>query len=164
MPRKEFDTERLCRLNGKSPTAREKWRAFHRLYRLAHGRGGYQDLAAAECFRVLYSDWRPVQLLEGGTNDGRVNTARVPVVIRKRLLAHRRKQWLYGGNRELVERDKAVAATLRAEGKEITPLEVAVVRKNVVRIAREKAAAVGVVLPADDAAVLRMMTSLRAEG
>jgi hypothetical protein len=51
---------RVCRWEGRKPNARDRWKAFHRLYRLAHGRGG--DLGsimgendADECFMVLLS-------------------------------------------------------------------------------------------------------------
>ena len=155
--RDDFE-ERLLRLNGKRPTARDRWRAFSRLWRLAHRHGVYQDMAATECFQVLYADWRYVWLLDEERGDGLVDRSHIPTFLRKRLLAHHKKQRLYAGHYEWVERDKKVANLCRdVHGIEVTPTEVAEVRRKVINLARSKAVTLGVRLPADDEDVLRLL-------
>ena len=153
----EFD-ERLCRLNGKQPNARDRWRAFHRLWRIAHGHGAFQDIEAGICFRVMFRDWRAVRLMESEKSDGYVNNSRVPKFLRERLLRHRIRKRLHGNHLEWDERDRKVARTLREQqGIEVTPIEVAEVRRKVINIARAKAAELGLEMPADDAELLQML-------
>ena len=153
----DFD-RRLCRLDGLKPTARDKWRAFHRLWRLAHGRGPYQDIDAGICLRVLFGGWRAIQLLDGSESDGLVDRSHVPKFIRRQLLESHRRRRLYAGHYEWMERDKAVANTVReAHGIEVTPMEVAEARWKVIRLARDTAAVMDFKLPADDQAVLDLL-------
>jgi hypothetical protein len=47
------------------PTTRERWKAFHRLWRIMLGRKSYWvELGASECFRVMMYDWRWIRLVE----------------------------------------------------------------------------------------------------
>ena len=159
MSKRDHDYERrLCRLDGLKPTTRDKWRAFHRLWRLAHGRGGYQDIEAGECFRVLFGGWRSIRLMDGSDSDGLVDRSHLPKFLRKSLLEGHRKRRLYAGHYEWVERDKVTANRCRDEhGIEVTPDEVAEVRRKVIRLARERAAAMDVPVPADDDDLLRLI-------
>lgn len=149
---------RMLRLNGEKPTARDRWTAFYRLWRLAHGHGPYHDMDANMCFRVLFSDWEPIHLLDALETDGYVDRAHVPTFIRKDSLRIRRKQRLYAGHYEWIERDKVVANRLRAEhGMEVTPLEVAETRRKVINEARRIAAEQDFAVPADDEELLRLL-------
>jgi hypothetical protein len=86
MPMSEFDVLRLCRVDGLQPTARERWTAFWRLWRLA-ARCAQDAEVAGECFRVLMSDWSWVQLAQG---HGDYYARKGPPFLRKLLLgAHR---------------------------------------------------------------------------
>ena len=155
--RDDFE-ERLLRLNGKRPTARDRWQAFSRLWRLAHRHGAYQDMAATECFQVLFPSWRSIQLIDGDASDHMVNRSHIPAFLRRRLLEGHKKRRLYAGHYEWVERDKKVAHLCRdVHGIEVTPAEVAEVRRKVINLARAKAAEMDVRLPADDEDVLRLL-------
>ena len=153
----EFD-ERLCRLKGKQPNARDRWRAFHRLWRIAHGHGAFQDIEAGICFRVMYRDWRAIHLMESPGRDGYVDNSRVPKILRERLLRHRKRKRLHGNHYEWAERDRKVAHLVRERhGMEVTPEQVAETRRRVIQIARAKAAELNLDVPADDDALLRML-------
>jgi hypothetical protein len=153
----EFEA-RMLRLDGKKPTAREKWQAFHRLWRLAQGHGVYQDAEAVDCFRVLFPNWRPIQLLNGLESDGLVDRSHMPKFLRKQLLEGHRRQRLYAGHYEWMERDKKVANLCREQhGIEVTPDEVAETRRKLIRLARDTAAEMDVKVPADDEDLLRML-------
>lgn len=155
---RDFDTERLCRLNGKQPTAREKWRAMYRLYRLSHRGDAYGDMAADDCFRVLWRDWRPFQLLDGSGRDGMVDNRHVPPFLRRQLLTLRRRLRLHGSHPEWADRDKVVAHRCREQhGMEVTPDEVAAVRRKVINMARAKASEIGLPVPSDDDELLRFI-------
>ncbi len=156
MSRKDFDMERFCRLNSKKPTARERWVAFHRLFRLASGHGAHHDIAAGECFRVLFGSWRAIQMLEDSPADP-IPLHKVPKCLRSLIIKGRIRDRLYGDHPEWRERDQEVVAKLRDQGVEATPEEVNTVRRKVLRIAREKAIEHGIDLPADDNEVLRII-------
>lgn len=159
MPRRDHDFEdRMLRIDGKKPTARDKWRAFSRLWRLANGHGAYQDIAAGEAIRVLFPNWRMVRLLDDDTGDGLVDRSHIPKFLRKRMIEHIRRKRLYGGHPEWRERAKVVARLVREKlGREVTPDQVAEVRLRVIGIIRRTASERGVDLPADDEAVLRLV-------
>lgn len=159
MPAKhEPTTEQLCRLNGQQPTARQKWVAFYRLWRIALGHGGWQDMDAGQCFRVLFGSWRMILLLDSQESDGLVDRSRLPKCIRKQLLENIKRRRLYAGHYEWMERDKVVANQCRnIHGIEVTPEEVAEVRRKVIQTARRVAAEQDVKLPADDDEVLRIL-------
>jgi len=156
----KFDIERMCRLNGKKPTVREWWTAWYRLWRISHKTANlYIDGEATDCFRVLFPGTAFRHLVE---SLGDPLKARYPVFLRKRLLETARKERLYGkfwGEwAEWQERDKRVAMVLRQQqGIEVTPIEVAEVRRKVLNMARAKAAEIGLDLPEDDADVLDML-------
>lgn len=154
-------TERLCYLNGAKPTPRERWKAFHRLFRLSQGHGPDQDMAAGECFRILYGSWRAILLLDDygpGPDAWPMNSTRYPIFLRKRLLENAKRKRLYGNHPEWKERDKVVARHVRDKhGMEVTPTEVAEVRRKVINLARAKAAELDFTLPKDDEEVLRLL-------
>lgn len=84
----EVPTERLCRLNGKQPTMREKWTAFYRLYRTAKRddpRGN-----ADECWQMLMSNWGWIRLVNAGS-DMHVDLGHVPDFLRRRLVENHRE-------------------------------------------------------------------------
>ncbi len=145
----------LCSERGR-PSLRERWVAFHRLYRLAKaGAGGYHSDAANSCLYILAAgtDWTSLM-----NEDCHVNgRGSYPPVIRRRLLEGERRRRLFGPGYRWLDECRAVAQHLRGEGVEVTPEEVAATRHKIVRIAREKATKQGFVLPADDDAVLRIL-------
>ena len=156
MSKKHITTERLCRLNGEKPTARDRWLAFYRLYRLSMGHGAFQDMAAVDAFRTLFRDWRFIRLLE--SEERSPSRAHVPRFLRRRLLDMDRRRRLHGDHPEWAERDKAVANHVHNEhGMEVTPDEVAAVRRKIITIARQKAAEQGIAVPADDEELLRLL-------
>jgi hypothetical protein len=148
MGRHTFDEARMCRVDGQKPTAREKWLAFHRLYRLSLGRGVHQDMAAIDCFRVLWANWSMLRLCEAEENSP--SRTELPAFLRRRLLESDRRRRLHGRHWEFLERDQAVARQLCESGQETTPAEVAAVRCKMIRHVRQKAAELGVTVPADD--------------
>jgi hypothetical protein len=151
-------TRRLCRIDGQKPNARDRWKAFHRLWRIANGHGAYQDIQVGESFRVLFGGWRCVRLLDSSDGDGMVNRSHLPKFLRKHLLETYRRQRLYAGHYEWMDRDKKTANLVRdRHGIEVTPTEVAEVRRKVIRLARDTAARLDMKLPADDADVLRLL-------
>jgi hypothetical protein len=155
-------TRRLCRLDGQKPTARDRWKAFHRLWRIANGHGAYQDIQVGESFRVLFGGWRCVRLLDSEETDGLVDRSKYPKFLRKQLLETARRQRLYAGHYEWMDRDKKVANAVReAHGMEVTPDEVAETRRKVIRLARETAARLDYRLPADDEDLLRLLKEKR---
>lgn len=58
---------RMCRLDGQQPTARERWKAFYRLWRAAYWR--HKDHYVLLAFRVLMYDWRWIKLVEQPPGD-----------------------------------------------------------------------------------------------
>ena len=87
-----------------------------------------------------------------------VDRSHIPTFLRKRLLEGHKKRRLYAGHPEWAERDKKVAHLCRdAHGIEVTPTEVAEVRRKVINLARRTAAELDVRLPADDEDVLRLL-------
>lgn len=156
--RKDEEFLRMIRTDGREPTARDRWRAFHRLWRIAHGHGACQDVDAGDCFRVLSTDWRLIRLLESPCNDGLVDRSHTPKFLRKRLLDDARKRRLYAGHYEWMDRDKMVANRCRSEhGMEVTPTEVAEVRRKVIQISRAKAAEMDFPVPQDDEDLLKLL-------
>lgn len=154
---REFDIRRMCRLDGRRPTAREHWTAFYRLWRIAR-KAGAAGTESGECFRVLFPDWRFIQLLDSDTECQLVNAKRFPPFIRRDFAERRRRKRLYGNHPEWVARDKIVAQKVRdRHGMEVTPLEVAQTRRKIINMAREKAAEMGVKVPADDDELLRLL-------
>lgn len=157
---RDVPEERLCRLNGKKPTARERWTAFHRLWRIAHGRGAWQDMEAGMCFRVLTGNWRFIYLLDGRESDGLTDRSHIPKFLRRSLLENHRRQRLYAGHYEWRDRDKTTARRVRdREGIEVTPLEVAEVRYKLLRSIRARAAEEDLRLPEDDDDLLRWLAA-----
>jgi len=156
---KQFDIERMCRVDGKQPTLREKWVDFFRIYRIAmkHGgeNGGENGQAVGECFRVLYSDWRWIKTAESRDKSETVSMVTFPKFIRRRLLKLAEKKRLHGERLEWLEKDMAIANQMRQEnGIEMTPGEVAEARKEVFRKAREYGREKWIKLPADDEELL----------
>ena len=84
----EIDYRRLCRLDGRKPTARERWVAFYRLWRLirnARPAQSWED--AIECFRVLMHDWRWIELVSD-TGDYYESLRFMPLEIRWHKVLH----------------------------------------------------------------------------
>ena len=152
----DFDTERLCRLNGKQPTMRDRWTAFYRLYRISQGIGAWQDIAAGDCFRVLFNNWSWIRLVD----DEVPTLSRVhwPTFLRRQIIKMERDRRLYGNHKEeWKKRDKWVANKCHNEGTEVTPDEVAVVRRKIIDLARAKGQEMGMRLPKDDDDLLRLL-------
>lgn len=156
MSRRDDDFDlRVFRVGGRQPTARDKWRALYRLWRIARGRGMWQDMAVDLCFRVLFPN-RVLSLLDAPP-DSLAGRSRLPKFLRRRLLDYYRRRRLYGNHPEWAAQDKVVAQRCAAEGLEVTPTEVAEARWKVIQIVRDQAAKTGECLPADDADLLRQL-------
>jgi hypothetical protein len=149
-----FDLERMCRLNGKRPTARERWTAFYRLWRLARKAERANNLMceAVDALRVLgYAKW--VALCEdSGDRLGLGNM--LPPVLRRRFLEIARKRRLYGQHYEEWDewrpRDQAVARQMCEQGIEYTPDQAAEARKQCTKKIRAYYARIGIQLPESD--------------
>lgn len=159
MSKKDFDEIRMLRLNGQRPTARERWKAFHRLYRITRGLG--VDETAGDCFHVLLPSGRWVALVHAEE----CLSSRVgwPPFLRRRVLAADRRRRLFGPGYRWLDGCTATAAKLRSQGIEATPEQVAEVRLKILRIAREKAYAAGFVPPADDDELFRLLCGREGE-
>ena len=86
---------RLLRADGMGPTARERWTAFYRLWRLTR-KGMWERLAVEDCFKVLMYDWRWINLVENpgdplGTTPLFLRRLAVDPRERERLLADIRR-------------------------------------------------------------------------
>lgn len=139
MPKDDTERElRMCRVDGRVPTTRDMWRAFHRLWRLSQGHGSYRDMEAIDCFRTLFPSWRWIRLLDAPPGDGLVNNSRFPLPIRKRLLQTAINRRLRSRPGETRERDAAVSNLVREKhGIEVTPDQVAEIRYKVLRQVQE---------------------------
>lgn len=158
MNHKHQPIERFCRLNGQMPTLRERWIAFHRLYRIVskHERWASSEPTLSDSLRVFSPRWTALMNCEGDTIGSRAR----PKFLRRSLIEGERRRRLHGNHPEWSERDKVVANLVRNQhGMEVTPDEVAVVRRKVINIARKKAVELGITLPADDGDVLRLLKS-----
>jgi hypothetical protein len=154
--KKEISVERQCHLDGQKPTLRDKWLAFHRLYRLARRGNPYQAMAAVDCLRTMQKDWSWIRLLEQEV--GQLSRVHWPKFLRRRFLDTERRRRLHGNHPEWRERDKIVANMVREQhGMEVTPDEVAAVRRKLITVARQKAAEVGFAVPSDDEKLLKML-------
>jgi hypothetical protein len=160
--KKSFDERRMCRVDGETPTHRELWTAFYRLYRISQGHGGHQNIAAVECFHVLMANSAMLRLAEAGEDT--LSRVGWPTFIRRKLLETDRRRRLHGRHWEWLDTDKRVARQMCERGQETTPAEVAEVRCKVLRMIREKAAAEGISVPADDLGLMRWMSAGAAGG
>lgn len=170
MNREEREREdRMLGVNGKVPTLRDKWKAFHRLWRLAHRKvDDWSEHAVKECFWTLFPRSRWASFLASEANDGLVDRSHIPLFLRRRLLDDARRRRLYSGQYELRDRDAAVSVEMaNRHGIEMTPEQVAETRFEVCRKLRDAARRDGYELPSRDAdllALLRKGTIAKAEG
>lgn len=155
----KFDTERMCRLNGKKPTARERWRAFYSVYRAVKRCGMYQEHNLIDCLRVLGFGATISMLEERDRTKGR---SHVPAFLRKMLLDGERRRRIYENIpweqfSEFVDLNKFVCRKLSNEsGIEMTPEQVAEHQWSICRKIRAHAAEHGVTgLPDSDLDLLR---------
>lgn len=75
----------------KRPTARQRWAAFYRLWRIAsRGRSGQEQLMMESCLKVLMHNWKWVQLVTSG-GDRLAKRNKAPVFLR-RLLAENARE------------------------------------------------------------------------
>lgn len=86
---KDFDIERQCRIDGKQPTARERWTAFYRLWRLACRS---DNIEASDCLRVLMSDWSLLWLVEA--SDRYESNWAMPLQVRWQMVRREREKRL----------------------------------------------------------------------
>lgn len=150
----EFE-QRMLRLYGKQPTWRDRWQCFYRLWRMVKRDNPYRENAAADCFRVFFFHTGWVQLVNAEPLTSRKG---IPIFLRRRMLERDRRRRLHGHHPEWAERDQAVARMVRDRyGMEMTPDEVAVIRRKIINIARENAPGLGITLPRDDEALLRLL-------
>lgn len=157
MTKRELEREgRMLGINGQSPTTRDKWLAFHRLWRLAVNKANmFQEQAIVECFWTLFPRTRWTSLLNADSTDGLVDRSHMPLELRKSLLEHARRRRLYGGQPGLKELDQRVSVGMaNVHGIEMTPLEVAETRYQVCSLLRTMVAEQGEQLPAHDGELL----------
>lgn len=160
MTKRELEREnRMLGINGQSPTTRDKWYAFHRLWRLAkRNTGMFDEHAVVECFWTLFPRTRWTSLLNADANDGLVDRSKIPYELRRRLLDHLRNRRLYAGQPELKELDKRISVGMaNTHGVEMTPLEVAEIRYRVCSELRTIAFESGKQLPAHDGELLAVI-------
>jgi hypothetical protein len=88
-----FDLECLCRLNGKTPTMRDQWKAFYRLYRMAHRDDMW--FMCEDCFRILLEGrCREWILLVNDCGDSLESNRVMPIAIRQqRVRRSRLNRW-----------------------------------------------------------------------
>ena len=151
-------TIRMLRLNGEQPTARDKWQAFYRIYRLAKRSEDSHNLmgGALDCLFVFgMGSWiRTVSELE---HNG-VDRGHWPKFLRKRMLESERRRRIYanGDYDELLRMDTRCAVrTANEHGIEMTPEEVGSVRARLCSLMRAKAAEIDLRVPAGDADLIR---------
>lgn len=146
-----FNQDRALRYRGQKPTARERWGAFYRIYRLA--RKCSLDPQAILCLDVLGLG-KMVQIVECRA-DWLKNNNIIPLEARKLGLQARKRRRIYGEHMEKWDfwypKDQEIARRLSSEqGVEMTPEEVGDVRvqgfSSLRRMARERC----IVLPEDD--------------
>ena len=125
-------------------TTRDKWNAFHRLYRLATKQTCYHEMGAVETLCILFP-YRWVSLMEKDANT--FGRSGMPKFIRRQLLEGDRKKRLYDWNHRTKQECQNTARKLAERGVECTPDEVAEVRYKVLKMIRERAA---FPLPASD--------------
>lgn len=168
MNKKRDREDRMLGINGQRPTARDRWGAFWRLYRLCLRQYGDNSSNAFDALRMLgFGGWiADVRL--GGAGPGLVNQRHVPLFLRRRLLDMARRRRLYGNWcrewEDLRPLDQRAARHLAAQGVEMTPDEVAEVRAKFVRHVRSKAATLGLPLPESDYELLQVVKGWMAEG
>lgn len=146
----------VCRLNGETPTLRDRWVAFYRLWRCARKQLSDPMFAneVADSFRILAPGWTWLVNME--VRD--VSRVHLPKFLRRRMIQDERRRRLYGNHPEWKERDKVVARQVRQEtGVEVTPDEVAETRRKVINLARAKGRELGMSMPEDDEDVLKML-------
>lgn len=159
---RDFDFARiLCTLEG--PTHRERWRAFHRLYRLARRKEGENNFGGGliDCLRVLgFHEW----VVSLGKSDKLDDRVAMPVFLRKMTLETTKRRRLYGSEHEELRQADCYAARKMAEkyGVEMTPDQCAEVRHKVAKAARQLAVTHGVRVPESEVELLKMVSkSLR---
>lgn len=160
MTKRELEREnRMLGVNGQSPTTRDKWLAFHRLWRLAANKADmFQEQAIVECFWTLFPRTRWTSLLNADSTDGLVDRSHMPLELRKRLLEHARRRRLYGGQPGMKELDQRVSVGMaNVHGIEMTPLEVAETRYQVCSKLRAIAQEHGQRLPENDGELLAVI-------
>ena len=153
----------MCRLNGQKPNARDRWQAFHRLWRIATRRAtAYEYEAIVDSFRVLYRDWCFIRLVEA--NESSPSRVAYPTCIRRRLLETERKRRL-NLYQFPVEYNQKVARTIREkDGIEMTPDQVAETRQKAFARIREVAEKRGIDVPDDDLELVELMRAARDRG
>lgn len=157
--RKQDREDRMLGVNGQSPTLRDRWQAFYRLWRIAQRKtDDWHEQAVKECFWTLFPKTRLTKLLSGSKSDGLVDRSHIPMFLRRRLLDDARRRRLYAGQYELLEHDKAVSVAIANQhGIEMTPEQVAEIRYEICRKIREAANRDGKTLPKSDAALLDLL-------
>lgn len=166
---KDFDDARLCRINGQQPTARERWVAFWRLWRISQKNGkGTVGLDAHECFQVILGDsdkYCAFIYLAGCSNDPLQLRHCYPKSLRQKLLESAKFNRLYGGRkREWLERDKEVARTIvQTEGIEVTPEQVGEIRWKMLNGVRRRCWEAGLPCWEDDYDLFYSLVTARIE-
>ena len=150
-------------LGETAPTARHRWVAFYRLWRMAESLGPEHGHAAQLAFYILdagqISAWVHLVMSHGDTLG---LWRHLPLAMRRERLAWQKKERLYGrGHYARRERwqaqEKDIAKYLADQGVEVTPEQVAEVRRKLIELARNVLMMRGVTPPRDDAELLRIM-------
>jgi hypothetical protein len=122
-------------VGAKRATKRDKWNAFHRLFRLATKQSYYHEFGAVESFWILFPYcW--VALLENDTKT--IGRSHMPKFIRRQLVERDRVERLYERDHKTRQQCQRAARLLAGQGIECTPDEVAEVRYKVLKMIRER--------------------------
>jgi hypothetical protein len=148
----------------RDPSPRDRWKMLHRLWRIAckgsaRPEGG--DADASDCLFTIFCNspkWLRMYRLLKAEGD-KLETRRLcPTFLRKMLLDSERRLRLRTGHPEWYEQDQVTAQKVRdSHGYEVTPDEVAGVRRNLLDVARSTARVMNVWLPIDDQKVLDLL-------
>lgn len=84
------EIERLCRLNGKCPNARDRWKAIYRLWRLATRDSDYVHQGRDDSFRTLFPMSYPVMNADADFH----NRSHWPAFLRRRMIESERRRRL----------------------------------------------------------------------
>lgn len=135
------------------PTAREKWAAFHRLWRIANRAAKesyFIEHDMNECFWAL-GYYRYEKLMRSREDGPPIPLHKVPSVLRRHVMKSRVNERMYGKHPDWKERDQQLIRAMRDKGIETTPEEVHSVRMKLLGIFRQSAIELGIDMPADDA-------------
>jgi hypothetical protein len=157
-------TKRMLRLDGNKPTARDRWRAFYRIYRLVKRSEDSHNLMGGAKNALIVLDRRFGRWIAIMESNDRTDSSSWPTFLRKIMLESERRRRIYanGDYDKLIAMDKQCAVRLRnKEGIEMTPEEVGSHRARLCSIMRAKAAEMDLRVPDDDTDLIQWFNSIK---